>query len=79
MQRKQDLPPPGFNVNAWILGRPLLYFPGSIMEHDQNSPSNPAQESLCHRLNHAKSLIRFKLLQDPTPSSKQPFLNTSSS
>ena len=42
MQRRQDLPPPGFTTNA-INGRPPLYFPFSNMDPAQNLPSTPAQ------------------------------------
>ena len=42
MQRRQDLPPPGFTINALIDGRPLLYFPSSNMDHAQNPQSTLA-------------------------------------
>ena len=44
MQRRQDLPPPGFAANA-ANGRPPIYFPSSNMDPAQNQPSTPAQNS----------------------------------
>ena len=42
MQRRLDLPPPGFAANA-ADGRPLIYFPSSNMDPTQNQPSTPVQ------------------------------------
>lgn len=42
MQRRQDLPPPGFASNA-ADGRPHIYFPSSNMDPTQNHPSTPSQ------------------------------------
>ena len=42
MQRRQDLPPPGFAANA-ADGKPLIYFSSSNMDPTQNQPSTPIQ------------------------------------
>ena len=42
MQRRQDLPPPGFAANA-AEGRPQIYFPSLNMDPTQNEPSTPVQ------------------------------------
>ena len=42
MQRRQDLPSPGFAANATD-GIPLTYFPSSNMDPAHNQPSTPAQ------------------------------------
>ena len=42
MQRRQDLPPPGFAAKV-ADGRPQIYFPSSNMDPAQNIPSTPAQ------------------------------------
>lgn len=42
MQRRQDLSPSIFNVNASIKGMTPLHFPSSNMEQAKNPPSDPA-------------------------------------
>ena len=42
MQRRKDLPPPGFASNA-ADGRPPIYLPFSNMDPTQNHPSTPAK------------------------------------
>ncbi|XP_015075363.1 uncharacterized protein LOC107019357 [Solanum pennellii] len=42
MQRRQDLPPPGFAANA-VDGRLPIYLPSSNMDPTQNQPSTPVQ------------------------------------
>ena len=42
MQRRHDLPPPGFAANA-ADGRHQIYFPFSNMDPTQNKPSTPFQ------------------------------------
>ena len=44
MQRRQDLPPPGFAANA-ADGRPPIYLTSSNMAQAPNHPSTPAQNS----------------------------------
>ena len=42
MQRRQDLPPPGFTANATD-GRPPIYVPSLNMDPTQNQPSTAVQ------------------------------------
>lgn len=67
MQRRQDLPPPGFTTNASTDERPPMYF--SLFKHGTSLEPmfNSCSESLSSRLNHAKSLIHLSLLPNPTP------------
>ena len=42
MQRREDLPPQGFDANA-ADGRPPIYSPSSNMDPAQNQPCTPSQ------------------------------------
>ena len=44
MQRRQDVPSPGFAANTFD-GIPSIYFPSSNIDPDHNQPSTPAQNS----------------------------------
>ncbi|XP_015064647.1 uncharacterized protein LOC107009834 [Solanum pennellii] len=60
MQRRQDLPPPGFAANA-ADGRPPIYFPSSNMDPAQNQPSTPAQNpSYAEHDVHSSELDRYE-------------------
>uniref|UniRef100_M1DHB7 Uncharacterized protein n=1 Tax=Solanum tuberosum TaxID=4113 RepID=M1DHB7_SOLTU len=43
MQKRQDMPNPGFTFNAPVDGTPPLHFPPSNAKQAQNPPSSPPQ------------------------------------
>ena len=64
MQRRQDLPSPGFAANATD-GIPLTYFPSSNMDPAQNHPSAHAQNFSVIDLTTQQHA--FASYQTPTP------------
>ncbi|XP_010321268.2 uncharacterized protein [Solanum lycopersicum] len=78
MQRRQNLPPPGFTTNATTNERPPLYSPSSNMDPAQNPPSTPAQNLSVLDLTTQNPQYAYASYQNPPPPQKQSFSNTTS-